>query len=132
VSSRKLWTHPIKNKNPPIAYIDKFLNRHGIRTTNPSKAIITTSKTGYLAKSREFEEIVSGQQYVIQPTNDDSDIFGDLLPDHVKATVTTDGGGKLFKSHELTKSAIHTDMSLIQQQRTHHHKMELWNARTAR
>jgi hypothetical protein len=43
VSSRKLWTHPIKNKDPPIDYIDKFLKRHGIRTTNPSKAIITTS-----------------------------------------------------------------------------------------
>jgi hypothetical protein len=41
VSSRKLWTHPIKNKDPPVEYIDKFLKRHGIRTTNPSKAIIT-------------------------------------------------------------------------------------------
>jgi hypothetical protein len=38
VSSRKLWTHPIKNKEPPIAYIDKFLKRHGIRTTNPLQA----------------------------------------------------------------------------------------------
>jgi hypothetical protein len=46
VSSRTLWTHPIKNKDPPIEYIDKFLKRHGIRTTNPSKAIITTSETG--------------------------------------------------------------------------------------
>jgi hypothetical protein len=77
VSSRKLWTHSIKNKDPPtIAYIDKFLKRHGIRTTNPSKAIITTSETGCLAKSRSFEEIVSGQQYVIQSTNDDIDFFG--------------------------------------------------------
>jgi hypothetical protein len=24
VLSQKLWTHPIKNKDPPIAYIDKF------------------------------------------------------------------------------------------------------------
>jgi hypothetical protein len=56
VSSRKLWTNPIKNKDPPIDYIDKFLKRHGIRTTNPSKTIITTSETGYLAKSRAFED----------------------------------------------------------------------------
>jgi hypothetical protein len=61
VSSRKLWTYLIKNKDPPIAYIDKFLKRHGIRTTNPSKAIITTSETGYLAKSRAFEDTVREQ-----------------------------------------------------------------------
>jgi hypothetical protein len=80
VPSRKLWTRPIKNKDPPIAYIDKFLKRHGIRTTNPSKAIITTSEKGYLAKSRAFEDTVREQQYVIQPTDDDIDFFGDLLP----------------------------------------------------
>jgi hypothetical protein len=103
VSSRKLWTHPIKNKDPPIEYIDKFLKRHGIRNTTPSKAIITTSETGYLAKSRAFEEVARVQQYEIKPTNDDIDFFGDLLPDHVEATITTDGGGELSKSHDMKK-----------------------------
>jgi hypothetical protein len=103
VSSRKLWTHPIKNKDPPIAYIDKFLKRHGVRTTNPSKVIITTSETGYLAKSRAFEDTLREQQYVVQPTDDDIDFFGDLLPDHVEATITTDGGGELSKSHDLKR-----------------------------
>jgi hypothetical protein len=103
VSSRKLWTQPIKNKDPPIAYIDKFLKRHGIQTTNPSKAIITTSETGYLAKSRAFEDTVQEQQYVIQPTDNDIDFLGDLFPDRVEATITTDGGGELSKSHDLTK-----------------------------
>jgi hypothetical protein len=103
VSSRKLWTHPIKNKDPPIEYIDKFLKRHGIRTTNPSKAIITTSETGYLAESRAFEDTVREQQCVVQPTDDDIDFFGDLLPDQVEATITTDGGGELSKSHELKR-----------------------------
>jgi hypothetical protein len=103
VSSRKLWTHPIKNKDPPIAYIDKFLKRHGIRTTNPLKAIITTSETGYLAKSRAFEDTLREQRYVVQPTDDDIDFFGDLLPDQVKATITTDGGGELSKSHDLKR-----------------------------
>jgi hypothetical protein len=65
VSSRKLWTHPIKNKDPPIAYIDKFLKRHGIQTTNHLKAIITTSETGYSTKSRAFEDTVREQQYVV-------------------------------------------------------------------
>jgi hypothetical protein len=101
VSSQKLWTHPIKNKDPPIEYIDKFLKRHGIQTTNPSEAIITTSETGYLAKSQAFEDTVREQQYVVQPTDDDIDFFGDLLPDQVEATITTDGGGELSKSHEL-------------------------------
>jgi hypothetical protein len=103
VPSRKLWTHPIKNKDPPIAYIDKFLKRHGIQTINPSKAIITMSKTGYLAKSRAFEDTVWEQQYVVQPTDDDIDLFGDLLPDQVEATITTNGGGELSKSHELKR-----------------------------
>jgi hypothetical protein len=104
--SRKLWTHPIKNKDPPIAYIDKFLKRHGIRTTNPSKAIITTSETGetgYLAKSQTFEDTLREQQYVVQPMDDDIDFFGDLLPDHVEATITTDDGGELSKSHDLKR-----------------------------
>jgi hypothetical protein len=103
VSSRKLWTHPIKNKDPPIAYRDMLLKRHGIRTTKPSKAIITTSETGYIAKSRAFEDMVREQQYVVQPTDDDIDFFGDLLPDHVEATITTDGGGELSKSHDLKR-----------------------------
>jgi hypothetical protein len=40
---------------------------------------------------------------VIQPTDDDIDFFGDLLPDHIEATITTDGGGELSRSHDLTK-----------------------------
>jgi hypothetical protein len=103
VSSRKLWTHLIKNKDPPIEYIDKFLKWHGIRTTNPSKAIITTSETGYLAKSQAFEDTLREQQYVVQPADDDINFFGDLLPDHVEATITTDGGGELSKSHDLKR-----------------------------
>jgi hypothetical protein len=68
-----------------------------------SKAIITTSKTGYLAKSRAFEDTVWEQQYLVQPTNDEIDFFGNLLPDQVEATITTDGGGELSKSHEMTR-----------------------------
>ena len=31
VASRQLWTHLIKNKDPPTQYIDRFLRRHGIQ-----------------------------------------------------------------------------------------------------
>ena len=34
VALRSLWTHPIKNKDSPVAYIDKFLQRYGIRKTD--------------------------------------------------------------------------------------------------
>jgi hypothetical protein len=43
------------------------------------------------------------KRIIIQPTDDYIDFFGDLLPDHVKSTITTDGGGKLSKSHDSTK-----------------------------
>jgi hypothetical protein len=70
---------------------------------NPLKAIITTSETGYLAKSRAFEDTLREQHYVVRSTDDDIDFFGDLLPDHVEATITTDGGGELSKSHDLKR-----------------------------
>jgi hypothetical protein len=66
-------------------------------------AIITTSETGYLAKSLAFEDTVREQQYVVQPTDDNIIFFGDLLPDQAEATITTDGGGELSKSHELKR-----------------------------
>jgi hypothetical protein len=75
LQARKLWTHSTKNKDSPIAYMDKFLKRHGIRTTNPSKAIVTTSGAGYLAKSRAFKETIREQRYVVQPRDDDIDFL---------------------------------------------------------
>ena len=75
VATRSLWTHLVKNKDPPIAYIDYFLQRYGIRNTNPSKAIITTSKKGYLVKSKEFKVTVNILKYSIQKTTDDPDFF---------------------------------------------------------
>ena len=68
VATRSLWTHLVKNKDLPIAYINRFLRRHGIRSTDPSKAIITTSKTGYLAKSKEFKATANKLKYSIQKT----------------------------------------------------------------
>ena len=49
VSSRLLWTHPVKTKDPPLGFIDRFQTKFGIQNTDPSKAFVTTTKDGYLA-----------------------------------------------------------------------------------
>ena len=107
VATRQLWTHLIKNKDPPTLYIDKFLKRHGIRQTDPWKAVITTSETGYLAKSKAFAATVNLLKYKIRKTDNDyfTDLLPSLLPDQVNASITTDGGGELSGSHDLRRVA---------------------------
>ena len=96
VASQQLWTHPIKNKDPQTQYINQFLRRHGIPQTDPSKAIITTSSKGYLAKSKAFQAIVNHLNYDVKAINvNTTDTGFNLLPDQINATITTDGGGKL-------------------------------------
>ena len=68
VATRQLWTHMIKNKNPPTQYIDTLLKQHETRQTDPSKGIITTSRKGYLAHSKAFEAMVKKLPYKIQTT----------------------------------------------------------------
>jgi hypothetical protein len=124
VSSRKLWTHPIKNKDPPIEYIDKFLKHHGIRTTNPSKAIITTSGKVYLAKSRAFEGTIREQ---IMSFNQQMMITTSLVISyHIKWRLQSQRTEEeSYRNHmNLRKYAIHMDMKSIQQQQIHHHRME--------
>ena len=69
VASRQLWTHLIKNKDPPTQHIDQFLTRHGIQHTDPSKAIITTSNKGYLAISKAFQATVNQLNYNVKEIN---------------------------------------------------------------
>ena len=66
VTFRQLWMHLIKNKDPPTQYIDQFLKRHGIVQTDQSKAIITTSNKGYLAKSKAFQATVNQLKYDVK------------------------------------------------------------------
>ena len=93
----------IKTKDPPTQYIDQFLKRHGIRQTDPSRAIITTSNKGYLAKSKAFQATVNQLQYEVREinVNQSPTIAPILLPDHVNATITTDGSGELSASHDI-------------------------------
>ena len=108
VASRQLWTHMIKNKDPPTQYIDQFLKQHGIRQTNPLKAIITTSNKGYLAKSKAFQATVNQLNYEGKEinVNQSMNITPTLLSDHVNATITTDGGGELSASHDMQQTAM--------------------------
>ena len=71
VATQNLWTHNVKSKDPPLDYINQFLKIHGIRETDPSKAVnmtITTTKGGYLSKSRAFESKVGESKFDVHPT----------------------------------------------------------------
>ena len=107
VATRQLWTQLIKNKDPPTQYIDQFLRRHGVQQTDPSKAIITTSNKGYLAKSKAFQSMVNNLKYDVKEinVNQHTNVIHDLLPDQVNATITTDGRGELSASHDVRQTA---------------------------
>ena len=52
VALRYLWNQPIKSKDPPILYFDRFLQTHGIKKDKGT--IINTLPSSYLAKSKVF------------------------------------------------------------------------------
>ena len=107
VASRQLWTHCIKNKDPPTQYIDQFLKSHGIQQTDPSKAIITMSNKGYLAKSKAFQSTVNQLNYDVKEisVNHSYNVVNNLLLNQVNATITTEGGGELSASHDVRQTA---------------------------
>ena len=35
VTTPNLWTHPVKNKDPPLDFINSFLQKFGIRNLDP-------------------------------------------------------------------------------------------------
>ena len=61
-TTQALWTHPIKSKDSPIAFVDKFIKKHGMCNTDPGKSIITTNEDGYLATSKAFENTLRDHQ----------------------------------------------------------------------
>ena len=99
VATRKLQTHPLKNKEPPIKFIDSFLRQHGIRKDVPSQPIITTTEGGYLSRFRAFENAAHDRNYEVKTTEEN--YVNELVPDWLEATITTDGGGELYKSTEF-------------------------------
>ena len=106
VASRYIWTHSVKSKDPPLDYIDRFLKKHGIQTTDPNKALkVTMTKNGYLAKSRAFKSTVGQSDFEVHPT--DCNFINTLMPDQVDAYIQTDGGGELSHSHAFRTTVDH-------------------------
>ena len=64
VATRYLWVFPIKNKDPPIKLVNTFLTKRGIKKIKDK--MITTSRNGYLAKSKAFKKNVKDNGYTVQ------------------------------------------------------------------
>lgn len=60
VTTRNLWTHPVKNKDEPLNYINSFLQKFDIRNSDPRIAmkIVTTTKDDYLSRSHAFNDTI--------------------------------------------------------------------------
>ena len=92
VATRHLWTHPVRNKDPPIKFVNDFLTKHGIKNTDPSKTFkITTTKDGYLASSRSFENAVMEHHMQVEPI-DQEEVTKILNNTPLDALIMTDGG----------------------------------------
>ena len=55
-----------KIERPSSQVIDQFIKKYGIRNPNPSKALKnTTTKDGYLAQTRIFDERVCNSDFTV-------------------------------------------------------------------
>jgi hypothetical protein len=69
-ATRYIWVFLLKSKDPPIALIDQFLNKHGTST----KGTITTTPGGLLHKSKTFQTLCINKGYA----NDTANIIPNL------------------------------------------------------
>ena len=102
-ATRYLWVHPINHKAPPLDHFKRFLDRHGIKNSEPGKAIITTDPDGYLDSSKAFAAEAQAHRFqvkskVLDVLYDDLDDVYDLDPNHVCAKIRTDGGTEFMNS----------------------------------
>ena len=58
-----------ENKAPPLKYVKRFLDRLGIKKSEPGKAIITTDPDGYLASSKAFAAEARAHHFPIHAEN---------------------------------------------------------------
>ena len=58
-------------------------------------------------KSKVYQATVNQLNYDVKEiyVNQSTNFIHNLLPDHVNATITTDGGGKLSASHDVRQTA---------------------------
>ena len=99
VKTYNLSTHPVKNKDPPLDYIESFLQKHGIWNLNPSITMRTvkTTKDGNIAQSCAFDNTDWEAKYNVH--SKDCNFIDHLMPNHVDAYIQTNGGGKFPSSH---------------------------------
>ena len=90
-ATRMLWTFPLKSKHPPIAIIEKFLNRYG---TKGAKRSIQTSPDGFLAQSQMFKHLCQRNGFDFE-TNDEKGINMETIMSNLppqQRIIRTDGG----------------------------------------
>jgi hypothetical protein len=103
-ASRYLWSFLLKNKDPPIDLVDKFLAKHGAAKR---ETIITTTTDGLLAKSMSFNKLCMETGY---STTEHDYEFELEAPDIEAATpcphytIRTDNGGELAGSDDFRQT----------------------------
>ena len=97
-ATRYIWVFLLKSKDPPIAIIDQFLNKHGTAT----KGTITTASGGLLHRSKTFNTLCVNKGYHINTAESlehlDFESAGVESPHH---TIRTDNGGELAGSADF-------------------------------
>jgi hypothetical protein len=94
-ATRYIWIFLLKSKDPPIALIDQFPNKHGTST----KGTITTTPGGLLHQSKTFQTLFINKGYA----NDTANIilnldFKTAGIEQLHHTVRSDNGGELAGS----------------------------------
>jgi hypothetical protein len=98
-ASRYLWAFLLKNKDPPIELIDKFLSKHG---TAKRETLITTAPDGLLAKSMSFANLCVKQGYSATPHTYEYELEAYTpAPNCPHHTIRTDNGGELAGSEDF-------------------------------
>ena len=96
-ASRYTWIFLLKNKEPPIDIIHKFLTKYGMAKRTKKTRLITTNPENILAKSKQFHRICKQQGY--ETTTQIHQIHDELYDmNEVSYTIRTDNGGELAGS----------------------------------
>ena len=97
VATRYLWVFPIKNKDPPIKLLNTFLTKRGIKKIKDKT--ITTSKNGYLAKSKAFKKNAKENGYTVKAK--EYNYLIDTPSEDIECVIHTDGGGEFTAKHMI-------------------------------
>jgi hypothetical protein len=90
-----IWVFLLKSKDPPIALIYQFLNKHGTAT----KGSITTAPGGLLHKSKTFQTLCINKGYANNTSNIIPHLdFKSAGIEQLHHTICTDNGGELAGS----------------------------------